>query len=81
MVTVTIFLAIAHHASGPDDVLVRAAAAQVAGEGALDFLVGGVRRAVEKRLQTHDLARRAVAALEGVGLDERALQRVQHSAG
>src|SRR5436190_595662 len=51
---------------GVDDVRIRAAAAEIAGDGVLDFFAGGLGIAVEERLAGHDHAGRAEAALERV---------------
>ena len=60
-----------------DDVGIGAAAADVAAHQFAD-LVGGLRLAFGDQARGRaDLARRAVAALEGVVVDERLLQRVQ----
>src|SRR5215210_746563 len=63
---------------GVDDVLVPGAAAEVALEPAPDLVVGEpVAVRPEKLDAGHDHARRAEAALEGVPLPERLLERVQ----
>ena len=59
------------------DFHMRAAAAQVAGQGLGDFLVGGRGLVVEQGHQGHDHAVGAVAALGGLLVDERLLHRVQ----
>src|SRR5207237_1365195 len=67
--------------AGGDDVQVRAAAAQVAGDGALHVVLGGRGVAAEQRDDRHDLARRAEAALIRVVSDERLLHRMQLPVG
>lgn len=59
------------------NVAVRAAAAQVAAHRAHDLLVGRRGCRIQQRPQAHDLARRAEPALEGVGLNERSLDRIK----
>ena len=60
-----------------DDVIVGAAAAQVAAHPVADFLRRAGMTLVDAGDAGHDLPGRAVAALEGVALDEGGLQRVQ----
>src|SRR6185295_2408757 len=63
--------------AGPQDVLVGAAAAEIAADRPRDLRVARRRAPVEQRAQAHDLAGRAEPALEGVHLDEGALDRVE----
>ena len=60
--------------------LVRGAAAQIAGEPAPRLLFGRARHPVEQRLGGHDLAGGAEAALVAAVLDERLLDRMQRVA-
>src|SRR5256885_9707618 len=62
---------------GPHDFHMRAAAAQVAGQGLGDFLVGGRGLVVEQGHQGHDHAVGAVAALGGLLVNESLLHRVR----
>jgi len=55
----------------------RSAAAEMDGERFADLLVGRIRVPVEQRLRPDDHARNAVAALGGLLVDERLLDRVQ----
>src|SRR5690606_6529280 len=65
---------------GLADSHIGAAAAKVAAEAVLDLLVGRIGIAVEKRLRRDDEARRAVAALLGVVVDEGLHQRMRTAA-
>ena len=58
------------------DLDVAAAAAQVAGQRERDLLVRRLRALLEQRWRGQDHAGRAVAALEGVRVGERALDRM-----
>src|SRR5947209_20202158 len=62
-----------------DDPLMRAAAAEIAAEGLLDLAIARVRGALEQRLAGHDHAVDAVAALGGLLLDERLLERMRRA--
>src|SRR5690606_3762649 len=64
-----------------DDGLIAGAAAQVAGQRVGDLLPARVGVVVEQRLGDHDHAGGAVAALDGVLLEEGLLQRVQLISG
>ena len=59
------------------DLRVARAAAEIAGHGGVDLLARGMGVAVEQRLGRHDHSGRAVAALDGAGVDKRLLQRVR----
>lgn len=59
------------------DLRVARAAAEVAGHGGVDLLARGMGIAVKQRLGCHDHSGRAVAALDGAGVDKRLLQRVR----
>lgn len=59
------------------DLRVARAAAEVAGHGGVDLLARGMGIAVKQRLGRHDHSGRAVAALDGAGVDKRLLQRVR----
>src|SRR5262249_2027641 len=61
-----------------DDELVARAAAEVAGDCALDLLATGPRVALEQVERRHEHARRAVAALERVRLVKSLLQGVEN---
>jgi hypothetical protein len=65
---------------GFNDARMRAAAADVALEGLFDFGLRGVGILLEKRNAAHDHPRGAVSALEGFGVEESLLDRMQ-SAG
>src|SRR5437868_12541188 len=60
-----------------DETGVGAAATNVAAERADDVLVAGIGIALEQGQARHDHAGGAVAALQGVGVEERLLQGVQ----
>src|SRR3989475_5722791 len=73
------FLSLPGAHAGLDDVRVRAAAAEIAGDGAADVVFGRRRVLTQQCDDRHDLTGRAEAALEGVGVDEGALHRMQLS--
>ena len=66
-----------HGADRLDDVLVAGAAAQIARQAFADLVVGRERIFLDQIGRGHQHARRAEAALQGVMLVERLLQRVQ----
>ena len=63
--------------TGADDVLVGAAAAQIAAHRATDVVLRWHGCGIEQSLETHDLAGGAEPALKRVGLNEGLLQRIQ----
>src|SRR5436190_12303003 len=67
----------AHGLHSRDDARVGAAAADVAAHALAHIGVARSARLVEERHRRHDLAGRAVAALEAVVIDERLLYRMQ----
>src|SRR5712691_309883 len=71
------FLSLSGADAGFDDVRVGAAAAEVPGDGAADVVFVRRRVLTQQCHDGHDLAGRAEAALEGVGVDERALHRME----
>ena len=64
--------------NGLDDSSVARAAAEVALERFLDFLVGGMGMSIEQSFGGHDHPRRTEATLHRPMLDESLLQRMQH---
>ena len=62
---------------GIHDLLVAGAPAQVAGQGLADLQVVRLRHPAQQVVRGDDQARRAEAALDGAGLHERLLDRVQ----
>src|SRR6185503_2517289 len=69
--------ALRRHAHRLDNARVGAAAADVAIHQPRDVGLGGIRVGLEQADGRHHHARRAVAALEGLGVEERLLHRVQ----
>jgi hypothetical protein len=65
------------HATGTEDDHVRTAAAEIPAHRPPDVLFRGRYRFMEKRPQTHDLTRRAEAALESVRLNKSLLHGIQ----
>src|SRR5437764_10497992 len=63
--------------NGRDDVIVSSAAAQVAAHPFADLLRRAGVALVDAGDAGHDLSGRAIAALEGIALDEGGLQRVE----
>jgi hypothetical protein len=59
------------------DLGIGGAATEISAEVVLDLLIGGVGMLVEQLRHHHDETRRAIAALERRGLDERLLHRAE----
>jgi hypothetical protein len=81
----SVVMARSHFGTGardrPHDAIVRAAAAQMTVEGGGDFAPARVLIAGEQGGCRNQDAREAIAALTGLLVEERLLQRRQHAAG